>query len=560
MSIFNYFEGIPQIGPTQQWLLEALVSDAPRNRESLKKWVADVDFDALDYSSFRLIPALFTKFLDDPLCEPYRGRMKGIYRYFQFRTSLLAADARRAVEALTAAGIETLLFKGIAIALKLHGNPALRPMGDVDILVRPKDVASAEKVLQELGWQYRYAEAKKKRDIHSHDYINANKNGFDLHWFALYESPIDGIDEGIWQRAERTEWQGNPVQVMSREDLALIGMINGRREPEARRHEWIYDIALIVRIRPCFDWKLLWQEAGRRQLRHILFDAMLLLNSLVPDVLPTKLLHALVTDDPDLCRRLLRPLIAENRTHALDQSKRTDINSLLESPTTIRYFFRWLLPFRSLYQDWSRDASSPKHIRYTINAEGEIDSLYMHWQYLPLLAKLFDVADRAGLGHLTARYPAQGEGCIVIEPGFLALPDNDILPHYHAQIRITEGQDKLEIPANEVAEIALTVVNDSRHCWYVRAGSPALYGVSYHLYSADGELLQWDQPRTYFMQARSGYLAFVPPGQRLSCRMKIHAPEQPGRYRLKLDVLQETILWFSGQHMRFPEVKLIVIP
>lgn len=560
MSIFNYFEDIPTISPTHQWLIEALISDAPKDRSSLKKWVSAVDFEALEYASFRMIPALFTKYHDDPLCDPYRGRMKGIYRYFLFRASMLAADSRAAVKALSGAGIKTILFKGMAVALKYYGNPALRPMGDVDVLVHPEDVSRAEGVLQELGWKYRYSETKKKRDVHSHDYINANKNGFDLHWFALYESPVQGIDEGLWERAEHTKWEDIPVQVMGREDLILIAMINGRRGPESGRHEWIYDSVQIIRSSPHFDWALLWQEAGRRQLRHLIFDAMLLLNHLAPDTLELAHIHALVADAPDLCRRILRPMIAENRTHAIDQSQRARIDALLETPPSIPYVFKRLFSWRSAYHNHSLSTGTPKYIRYTTNEEGKLDSLYLHWVHLPILRNLFKVSDQKKLRRLTAKCPLRGEGRIAFEPGLLELPEVIPLPHHHAQIHLDENLGELEIPVDEVTEVALTVINDSNYFWYVRPDNPALYGVSYHLHSFDGELLQWDQPRTYFMQARPGYLAFVTPGQHLSCQMKIHAPKQPGHYRLQLDVLQETVLWFSGQNIRFPEIELNVIP
>lgn len=562
MSAFKRFEDVPEISRAQQLLFEALLSDSPKNRASFQEWMTNIDFDALDYSSLRLIPVLFSDFQDDPLCGPHRGRMKGIYRYFQFKEALLAADTHKVMEALSAAGIESLLFKGRAIALKFYRSAALRPMGDVDVLVRPGDVARAEQVLQKLGWQYRYGEAKKTRDIHSHDYINGNKNGFDLHWFALYESPVDGIDEGIWQRAEQAEWQGVPVQTMGPEDLVLISLVNGRREPEAMHHGWIYDVALIVRSHPGFEWKLVWHEAGLRGLRPVVFEALLLLDRVAPDVLPVQYLHTLVADDPDLRRRLLHPLIVENRTQGLDRSRLTDLTTVPEPRRAIPRLWARLFPARSTYERWSRDTSRPKHIRYTANTAGEITWLYLHWHQLPHLAELFKVADQAALQHLVARYPldSEGEGGITVEPGLLALHDNDILPRYHARLRIGGGQSEQNVPVSELAEVAIIVVNDSPHCWRIRSGSPASFGVSYHLCAEDGELRQWDQPRSYFMRARTGYLAFVAPGQHLSCKMKIHAPEQAGRYRLQLDVVQETVLWFSGQNMDFPEIQLNVIP
>ena len=558
MSLFAYFEDVPPLSATQQWLLRALLMEAPECRDALRQWVENVDFDKLDYSSFRLMPALFLRHGSDPLCAPYRGRMKGIYRYFLFRTNLLAADARKAIEALATAGIELLLSKGLALALGYHHNLALRPMGDVDVLVHPEDVAKAETVLRQLGWQYRYSEAKKRRDIHSHDYINTGKSGFDLHWFALPESTAAGIDDAAWARSEYLDWQGMRVRSLAPEDLVLVAMVNGMREREAMRCEWISDVARIVESKPGFNWELLWAEAGKRQLREAVFAAMLLFNRIAPNLLPTPLLNEFLEGDNALAGNLLTRLVSENRTHALDRSQPAVIETLLSRQRPPSRFAR-LLPRRSEYWRLSRTRAAPKHIRYTTDGSGSIDSLYLHWQYLPLLARLFAVENPQRLRQLISSYPRQGEGRVPLPPGLLALPERDVLPRYHAQISVDRGSQKLVVPAGEVGEVMVNIKNDSPHYWFVRADSAALYGVSYHLCSASGELLQWDQPRTYFMQSRANTLAFVAPGQRLPCCMKVHAPAEPGKYRLQLDVLQETVLWFSGQGIRFPEVELEVI-
>ncbi len=559
MSLLTHFEDVPELDPTHRWLVEALLFESPRNAESFQRWVESVDFDKLDRGSLRLVPALYDRFREDPLCGPYLGRMKGIYRFFMFRTNLLAADARRAVEALAATGLELLLFKGINLALRYHGNLALRPMDDVDILVRPEDIPKAEAVLLAQGWRYRYADSKKPRDIHSHDYINANQRGFDMHWYTLYESPTEAIDQGVWERAEQAEWQGIPVRWMGREDTVLVAMVNGLREPEAMRFEWILDVAQVITARPGFDWATVWAEAGRRQLQRSVFDAMLLLNHLAPDLVPTAMLHAFMDSDDGLARSVLAPLISENRTHMLDLTQRPRLNAILLPKHAGQNWFSLWRARRPIYARLSEAPSAPKHIAFTTNAGGEIDSLYLHWQHLPLLATLFSLQYPSLAAELATRHVPPGEGWLAITPGTLGLPESDALPGYHARIQLADDTGDLTIPAGEAGEVKLSVINDSKHCWYVRPNSPALYGVSYHIHGLDGELLAWDQPRTYFLRARPNYLTFVAPGQSLSCRMKIHAPYKPGRYRLQLDVLQETILWFSGQGITFPSVDLEVI-
>lgn len=560
MTLLTCFDDVSPMPRNQQLLLGALLAEPPRDQASLEGWIEEIDFDRLDYASLRLVPALFKRFSGNPACEPYRARMKGIYRYFHYRTNLLAADARKTMQALTAAGVEWVVFKGLAIALRYHRDIAIRPMGDVDILIRREDLGKAEGILQALGWKYRYAQAKKPHDLHSHDYINGNKSGLDLHWHSLHESPVAGIDDVLWQRTETLMWQGLSMRIMGREDLVLTAMINGMREPESMYCGWIFDVAAIVRERPGFDWDLVWNEAGRRGLRKMAFDAMSQLHQQLPDLLTAARLHGLLESDPELMLHTLHRLVVENRTASLDAARRHDVNALFD-PRPVNRLLHSILPGRSAYGRLARDPSTPKYIRYTMTAtaEGWIDSLYLHSHALAWLPQLFRFADSRARKALATRRFQGGEGWLAIEPGVLALPERDTLPTYGARIELcADSAGSLRLRAGAAGEVMLRVWNDSPCCWFVRESSTALYGVSYHLLSEDGTMLAWDQPRTYFMTALDRHIAFVAPGQWLNCRMRVHAPPAPGRYRLQLDVVQEHVLWFSGQGIHFPVVELHV--
>src|SRR5690554_3635309 len=57
----------------------------------------------------------------------------------------------RVLEALRAADIDVCRLKGCAYVGDIYSDPAERPMGDMDILVRTGDMASAMSVLGTLG-------------------------------------------------------------------------------------------------------------------------------------------------------------------------------------------------------------------------------------------------------------------------------------------------------------------------------------------------------------------------------------------------------------------------
>ncbi|MFL5613863.1 MAG: nucleotidyltransferase family protein [Gemmatimonadaceae bacterium] len=57
-----------------------------------------------------------------------------------------------AVAALHRAGIEVLLLKGAALAHTLYGSFVARPMGDIDLLVKPERSGEARTIMLTLGW------------------------------------------------------------------------------------------------------------------------------------------------------------------------------------------------------------------------------------------------------------------------------------------------------------------------------------------------------------------------------------------------------------------------
>ena len=69
-----------------------------------------------------------------------------------FKLKLLERRLRESLSALEAAGIETILLKGAALAVAARRSFTERPMADIDILVDPAHAAEAHQLMRENGW------------------------------------------------------------------------------------------------------------------------------------------------------------------------------------------------------------------------------------------------------------------------------------------------------------------------------------------------------------------------------------------------------------------------
>jgi hypothetical protein len=65
-------------------------------------------------------------------------------------------------------------------------------------------------------------------------------------------------------------------------------------------------------------------------------------------------------------------------------------------------------------------------------------------------------------------------------------------------------------------------------------------GLSYHLFSSDGELVKWDNPRSQFYPP-------LRPGAECEVSLGVVAPETAGAYTLELDMVWEGIAWFKDK-------------
>jgi len=67
-------------------------------------------------------------------------------------SALQERELRRLLDAFAAAGQSPILLKGAALAYTIYGNPAVRPRGDVDFLIRESDEHPTRRLLEALGY------------------------------------------------------------------------------------------------------------------------------------------------------------------------------------------------------------------------------------------------------------------------------------------------------------------------------------------------------------------------------------------------------------------------
>ena len=142
--------GLPDEG--RDTLMSAALDPPDGALESWRRWERSGADARTDPVARRWLP-LIGHNLRDAAVDP---RVRALFveaRRHAWASNLRLLDAARpALESLAAAGIRTMLLKGAVLANPPYGEPGLRPIGDVDVLVEPVHARAATRILEESGW------------------------------------------------------------------------------------------------------------------------------------------------------------------------------------------------------------------------------------------------------------------------------------------------------------------------------------------------------------------------------------------------------------------------
>ncbi|MES2393139.1 MAG: nucleotidyltransferase family protein [Acidobacteriota bacterium] len=294
----------PQQGGTQppskeqMTLLNALLLPDDEARMAANKWLASVDIDAIEQASMRLMPLFYVRLRELEIEHPLLPLMKGIKKRAWFLNNVLMRRAGEALRVLNAAGIEAMALKGSALTIAYYRDLSSRPMGDVDLMVRPEDAAAAISALCDAGWRIEtgrlavplYLERARKY-AHAINLVHPAGQNIDLHWSLLPYS--NDADEKFWNTSRQSEIDGQPVRILSPAFELLHVVAHGAAWNEVSPIRWVTDARIVLRSSPEFDWDDFVSEVRKRRLSLVVGGGLDFLALHFGDDVPAKVLSEL---------------------------------------------------------------------------------------------------------------------------------------------------------------------------------------------------------------------------------------------------------------------------
>jgi hypothetical protein len=212
---------------------------------------------------------------------------------------------------LMAAGVEPLLIKGGDLRHRLYGDPAVRPMGDLDLLIPPGQLNRAEGALTRLGYALSpnchnprpgFRERFRK-ELHFEPPLGVSLI-IDLHWRI---ENVDGFYsltyEGIRSRVLPQKYHGLTVQVPAPEHTLILLLLHALDEFHGAMQ--IIDLTLAAALLP-IDWSFFLQEVRRLGCQAPIFLA---LKEFAPIMnrraIPPEVMHQLADYRPSWVERVV---------------------------------------------------------------------------------------------------------------------------------------------------------------------------------------------------------------------------------------------------------------
>jgi hypothetical protein len=247
---------------------------------------------------------------EDLVSAEIRQMLLERHRQQVFLTLHLTAELFRVLDLFRCKGIPALVVKGPVLSMQAYGDLTMRSYGDLDLLVRQRDIRRATEAFEAAGYQAAVPlsaiDARKIPGQYLFSHADTNlvvelHNDFTLRYFPR-RLPIEQFfDRQIHVRLDAYEAPTLAVE----DELVLISIHGAKHLWE--RLSWIADVAALVSRQTGIDWKRARASARAVGAEHLLHTGLLLAAEVLQAALPEEV-TALVQQDA-LARKLVRRIL-----------------------------------------------------------------------------------------------------------------------------------------------------------------------------------------------------------------------------------------------------------
>jgi hypothetical protein len=213
----------------------------------------------------------------------------------QQRCLLLVSELGRVIAGMEKGGVELMTFKGPVLSWKAHRDVAWRQAGDLDLLVPPDRVDTADRLLSELGYQMAVpgrplsavqASRYRARCPHYVYFNSQQQSTIELHWRLMFNPALLPLGfEELYGRREIVSLGNFALPTFCEADSFLHLCVHGAQHAWAFL-SWVYDVAAL-QSSGTLDWAPIISTARRFGVERLVAQASALCERLLETPMPS---------------------------------------------------------------------------------------------------------------------------------------------------------------------------------------------------------------------------------------------------------------------------------
>jgi hypothetical protein len=220
-----------------------------------------------------------------------------------FHSLTNSAELISVLQELTRENIPAMPFKGVVLGASVYSTPAIRPAGDLDILIYYRDLVRATAILVKRGYELKTSANPDGSPAVSDYYeyhFERETDGMviELRWRLELTQPRFRRDLGmdwVWPGRRTVNLAGAEVPDMDPAIALLVLCMHGSKHVWTRLI-WISDVAQQIAAFPDLNWKMVTREAKRVGLWRALALGVLLAQRIADAPVPHDTLHRFEAD------------------------------------------------------------------------------------------------------------------------------------------------------------------------------------------------------------------------------------------------------------------------
>lgn len=184
------------------------------------------------------------------------------------RNLLFLVEAKKISLLLQQEKIEVLYLKGLPLALTVYPDSGMRPMADIDILIRKSDRQKVKGILAEAGYEDITSAYRKKIDMDA-VFSSRSKICLDLHWEVFQFERFKGLillTQDFWKRQIDFPIDGVSARTLCPEDQVLCTALHWGLFDFLQGNKGAMDIYYLNQ-RYSLDWEAVVKSAKSANLR-----------------------------------------------------------------------------------------------------------------------------------------------------------------------------------------------------------------------------------------------------------------------------------------------------